>query len=631
MSDNNKFLNHKDPTSPIRDSVPDILPHLSKLTEEEKNTILAASLGMNHVPVDIMTFLFDDYFLGDEQITNHGKSIFNYWLDKLQEIFPSPLFDPYPYISFSGSVGSGKSYQSKLIGLYHYHKLDCCTNVFQSLGLAGGTKLSFGFFHANFETSKKDFVEFYKFVFSQSPYFRKLYNRPPIRLIPSGPQSTGSVLGTQLLYCVLSELGFWRPQDAKNKMDECLTRYNSRFANKRFWFGGVVADSSAKDSDHGATQRFEEIVPPEELFKISPAQWETRPELYEESKGKTFRVYKGDARQLPRVVEDEEDIVAQGMDPDRIINVPISAKHLFLANPIRNLQDLAGVPYTGQDLFFGGDLSHVLQCSSIRNTAPEIITVDFYNKEDKIVDKVQSMLWRIPRGTHLMVHYDIGLRKDITGVALCFYSGEKQVGNASLPCFKVPLVFGVSRIKGQSTSLDHLYGFIKDLVKLGYTITFSADSFASAGLFQSLERDGIDYRSISMDKTMDAGIMLKNLINSDRIEMPYHNTFLRECSEIKVVTNGVGNQHIKLDHPVVSNCTDFDYKDKNTSNNLPGTKDIFDAVCGAVYSAYLKYSEYLENGMAAGVGMTMKATENIVKDARAEVQKTFQGMLENLF
>ena len=629
------FIDHKDPTKPIDNDLPgmeQLAGNLyNSLSEEEKIIIGAKLLGMNHVPVDIHTFLQDDYFLGNELITNKGKSIFDYWNDKYDTIFPNPILNKYPYLSFSGCVGSGKSFASKIIGLYNYHKLDCCTNVYKSIGLAGGTKLAFGFFHANFETAKKDFVDFFKLVFDISPYFRKQYNQPPIRLIASGPQSTGAVLGSQLVFSVLSEIGFWRPQDAKNKMDEVLTRYNSRFANKRFWFGGVIADSSAKDSDHGATQRFEEIVPKNELYTLSPSQWEARPELYEESNGKTFRMYKGDSRQLPRVVEDDEDIIKLGMDPGRIINVPISAKHLFLANPIRNLQDLAGVPYTGQDLFFAGDLSHVLKCSSIRNLAPETVVVDFYNKEDRIFDKVQSMIWRIPKGTHLMVHYDIGLRKDITGICLCYYNGEKQVGNSSLPCFRIPLIFGVSRIKGQSTSLDHLYGFITDLIKNGYTVTFSADSFASAGLFQSLERDGVDYKSISIDKTMDAGIMLKNIINSDRLEMPYHNTFLRECSEIKVVTNGVGNQHIKLDHPAVSNCTDFDYKDKNNSGSLPGTKDLFDAACGAVYSCYLKYSEYLEGGMAAGVNMTMRATENMTKDAREETQKTFQSMLENLF
>ena len=630
----NKFIEHKDPTTPIDlGNVPDLTTDIgnlyNSLSDDEKNVVMAKFLGMNHVPVDIVTFLCDDYFLGDDQITNHGKSVFKYWFEHLPKIFPSPIFNRYPYISYGGSVGSGKSWCARIVGLYNYHKLDCCTNVFKSVGLAGGTKLAMAYFHSSQETALRDGVGFWKFVLGQSPYFRSQYNNPPIRLIPSGPQATGSVLGTQLIYSILSEITYWRPQDAKARVDEVLTRYSSRFANKRFWFGGVVADSSAKDEDQSAADRFEATVPSNELYVLKPAQWETRPELYEESHGQTFRMYRGDSRQMPRVLEDDEDPMMLGMDPDRIINVPINVKYLFLSDPVRNLRDLAGVPYSGQDLFFAGDLSHVLKAACIKNYAPEIITVDFYNKNDRIFNYVQNMVWRIPRGTHICVHYDIGLKKDITGVCLCYYSGEKQIGNTSLPCFRIPVIFGVSRLKGQATSLDHLYGFLTDLVNQGYTITFSADSFASAGIFQSLERDGIDYKSISIDKTMDAGIMLKNIINSDRLEMPYHNTFLRECSEIRVVTNGVGGQHVKLDHPDVSNCTDFDYKDK--SGALPGTKDIFDAACGAVYSCYLKYAEYLENGTHAGVNLTMKATQNITKSAFEETQKTFQGMLENLF
>ena len=207
MGKTDKFIEHKDPTTPIDlGNVPDLTTDIgnlyNSLSDDEKNVVMAKFLGMNHVPVDILTFLFDDYFLGDEQITNHGQSVFKYWVEKLQEIFPSPIFNRYCWISLSGSVGSGKSFISKIIGMYNYHKLDCCTNVYKSVGLAGGTKLAMAFFHANFETSKKDGIGFWKFILDQSPYFRSQYNNPPIRLIPSGPQSTGSVLGSQLIYTV---------------------------------------------------------------------------------------------------------------------------------------------------------------------------------------------------------------------------------------------------------------------------------------------------------------------------------------------------------------------------------------------------------------------------------------------
>ena len=509
-----------------------------------------------------------------------------------------------------------------MIGLYHYHRLDC-SNVFNSLGLAGGTKLAMGFFHASEETAYRDFVQFFKLIMEISPYFRKQYNTPPIRLISSGPKSTGSVIGTQLIYCVLSEIGFWKPADAKAKVDEVLVRYNSRFANKRFHFGSVVADSSAKDADSNASQKFEESVPENELFRIQKAQWEIRPELYAESKGVTFDFYRGDSKRVPRIIQEGEN--TDDLDKNRIIKVPISAKIHFINNPIRALNDLAGFPYSGKDLFFDGDLSHLMSCSIIKNTAPEEVTVDFYDKSETIYEKVETMIHRIPRGTHLFIHYDIGLKKDKCGVALCYYNGEvsDSSGNASYPTFRFPLIFTVSRKSGQSTSLDKLYQFLRQLAQM-YTITFSADSFASAGMFQSCERDGIDYKMISIDRTTDAAFMFKNVVNTDRCELPYNNILLRECSELRLLNNGT-----KVDHPAVSGCTDFDYAGKD--GEQPGTKDQFDACCGALYSCYLKYSEYLEGGYSTGIKKQMSAIQGMTSDPREEAGKAIQGMLESIF
>ena len=631
MAENTNFINQSDPTTPFDPNAVSLEAQYKKLSEKEKLQIACKLLGMNHIPVTMEQFLFDEYYLGCDTITNHGKQIFAYWLDKFKIIFPNPVITRTPFISFSGAIGTGKSYQSKMIGLYHFHRLDCCQNVFHSVGLAGGTKLAFGFFHASSETAYRDFVQFYKFVFDTSPYFRQQYNKPPIRMIASGPKSTGSVIGTQLIYCVLSEIGFWKVQDAKEKMDEVLTRYESRFKNKRFNFGGVVADSSAKDADHGASQRFEEIVPQKELFCIHPSQWEVRPELYAESEGKTFDFFIGDSKQVPRCMNPGEDPIKSGIDLDRIVKVPISAKHHFLANPVRSLQDLAGIPYTGASLFFNGDLSHLMNCSKIRNYAPEEVIVDFYDKSDRIIDHVRTMLYKVPKRTNLFVHYDIGLQKDKTGVCLCYYSGEVSdpTGTAQYPTFKVPLLFVVSRKKGQSTSLDHLYQFLKDLINEGYYVTFSADSFASSGIFQSCERDGIEYKSISIDKTMDAGVAFKNIVNTERIELPYCNILMRECSEIRIVTNGKTNSHVKLDHPLISSCTEFDYK--NVTGEQPGTKDLFDAVCGAVFSCLQKYSEYLEGGVGGNFEKAKQALDKVTHSAFEDTQKRFQSMVENIF
>lgn len=624
-----KFINQIDPTAPFNAEEVTFEEQYSKLTDRDKLLLACKALGMNHVPLDIKSFLFDEYFLGG--ITNNGNSIFPYWLDKFDQIFPTAVTTRTPFISFSGAIGTGKSFISKLLGLYHYHRLDCCVDASTSLGLASGSKLAFAFFHASADTAEKEFVQYYRNAFQTSPYFQHQYNNPVIRLIASGPKSTGSVIGTQLVYCILSEIGFWKPQDAKEKMDEVIGRYKNRFFPKRFYFGGIIADSSAKDSDHGATQLFEEKVAQNELFKISPAHWDVRPGNYAESKGKTFNFFIGDNTTLPRILNDDENPIDLGLDPDRVIKVPISAKLEFISNPVRSLQDFAGIPYTGSSLFFSGDLSHLMRCSSIRNYAPEEVTVDFYDKSDTIYSHVAPMIYTIPKKTNIFVHYDIGLQKDKTGVCLCYFKGEEAdpSGHAVYPTFRIPLLFLVSRKKGQSTSLDHLYQFLKDLVKDGYYVTFSADSFASAGIFQSCERDNIPYKAISIDKTLDAGVAFKNIVNTERIELPYHNTLLRECSEIRIVTNGKNRDHIKLDHPMISSCTKFDYE--NANGDMPGTKDLFDAVCGSVFSCLRSYSEYLETGANGNVEKMNKALDSLTKSAKEETQKVFQGMLESLF
>lgn len=487
------------------------------------------------------------------------------------------------------------------------------------------------FVHSSAETSLKNFVQYYKgFVFKESPYFsRQLYNNPPIRLIACGPKSSGALLGVDLFYSNLSEINFYNPKDAYERVGEVLGRIESRFKNRRFNFVAVVADSSANGVDFSAVKKFEESVPPEELLCVASPQWEVRPELYAESKGQTFKLYLGDPIREPYIIDNEEDIIKNNLDTDRIMDVPISAKYRFISSIERSIRDICGVAYDSSTLFFNNNLTHVLNCSKIRNLAPEKFAVDFYDKTDTIFDRVSSMIYKIPRGSTLFIHADIGLKDDNTGISCCMFDKEIIVGNSVLPTFKLPFMFVLSRLAGQSTSLDHIFQFLMDLRKNGYNVHFSADSFASAGIFQLCERENIPYRAVSVDKTMDACLMLKNAINTERIEMVYHRTLIREISELQVVYNGKNGDHMKIDHPLVSKCHTLDYE--GLTGEQKGSKDLWDSCAGAYYVAAQEYAEYKENGSAGGVGKSLEALNHITKDAREESQKIFQDMLESIF
>lgn len=58
MSSNNNFINQSDPTAPLNFDNIDIREQYTKLTESEKTMVAAKVLGMNHIPVDILTFLY---------------------------------------------------------------------------------------------------------------------------------------------------------------------------------------------------------------------------------------------------------------------------------------------------------------------------------------------------------------------------------------------------------------------------------------------------------------------------------------------------------------------------------------------------------------------------------------------
>jgi hypothetical protein len=514
--------------------------------------------------------------------------------------------------------------------LYIYHRLDCLSNVYRSLGLIEKAKLALVVVHASADTAERDFLRYIKYdVFENSPYFHNLYNldKSQIRLVAAGPR-TNSIIGLNVFAVILSEIGHIPPALGVERVNEVLTRVESRFKDKRFNFTLSICDSSARDEDNRAVKKFEEGCNEDEILKVHPAIWEVRKNLYAESGDKTFKVYLGDAIREPYVIENEKDIEKDNLDLDRIINVPLSAKYRFLNDIVRSIRDLAGINFSYENKFFK-NIIHLINCSKIKNYAPEEIVVDFYNKSDSIFDKVSGMIFRIPRGTNLFIHADVGLRKDKCAISCCMFDKEIVVGNSTLPTFKFPFMFLLSRLPGQSTSLDHIYQFLKDLIKNGYYITFSADSFASAGLFQSCERDGIPYKSISADKTMDAHIMFKNVINTERAELVYHNTLLREASEALVVYNGKSGEHMKIDHPQVSKCTEFDYSGK--IGEQPGTKDLLDACSSALYSCYQKYAEYKEGGVGGSIKKGIQAMDSITKDPREETAKVFQDMIESIW
>lgn len=80
---------------------------LDEYTKDQLLQILGNDIGLRFEIPDILTFLDDDYYLGNIFYNKRrGKSrIYPIWRDRLQEVFPNPLTTKSSYITVSGCIG----------------------------------------------------------------------------------------------------------------------------------------------------------------------------------------------------------------------------------------------------------------------------------------------------------------------------------------------------------------------------------------------------------------------------------------------------------------------------------------------------------------------------------------------
>ena len=112
MNENKNNINvGDDPTLPISSDInQNILEsEYNKLSNEEKILAACKLLGMDHKPVTIRRFICDDYFMGDDNLFNHGKALFDPWYAELEKIYPNSITTKYPWISLGGAVNRKSS------------------------------------------------------------------------------------------------------------------------------------------------------------------------------------------------------------------------------------------------------------------------------------------------------------------------------------------------------------------------------------------------------------------------------------------------------------------------------------------------------------------------------------------
>ena len=360
-------------------------------------------------------------------------------------------------------------------------------------------------------------------------------------------------------------------------------------------------------------------------WNCKPAHYEVRPNLYAKSEGKTFKVYSGDPKYPPQILPEDYKDGDLEIDPDKILNVPIQLKTEFRTNLIRSLQDLCGISVGSSDAFFPGGIENIIKCSTLVNRIPEVITIDFYNKEERIRDIIEPMIKDLSVGRALWIGLDLSasMGGDATGISAVTFEGWEDYDGTRMPKVKCWFLLAIKNKEGQELSLFHVQQFITDLAK-EYRIIVSADQAFSKQILQYCQQTHIRTNGrISTDLVpCEPAIFLKNLFNYSLIQIPVHKRFQREAHDLFYDKKG------KVDHPKKASISPlFD----NPEGKEIGSKDVWDSLASAVYSLKVSLDSGEEYGFNSGYVKQYEVLRSMSKDPRQESAQVFQDILENIW
>lgn len=563
--------------------------------------VAAKLLGYKKPPPDIMEFVEDEYYLGTV-----AKNLYPFWKEQLQDIFPTNIHTRYPILVITGSIGSGKSTFSRICSEYMVCRLDHLINPHRSMGMMPGKKIVFNYMMPTRAVADTEFPGTLNEWNQISPYFRQgmINGIDQYEFMTEGLIGKGAI-GRDVIFYVLSELNFLPYDKAFEKLDTALKRWTSRFKRFTDYFGMMIIDTSSKNDDSIA-EDFARNNPYGDMVKvIHTTEWLVKAHLNYYGRSGWFQVYKGDSMHSPFIVSESNPLTPE-LDKDLIINVPEELRGDFEFNLEKALMDQAGVSLSATDKFIP-NFSAVADGFCLPKPYPDVIDVDFYDPNDKIIYQLEEGVRLIPTDRILFIHYDIGVVSDCTGIGISYFDSWKDYGvdkdnkRMRLPFIKTPIAIGIGRREEQETSIFKLQEFIIDLSDR-FEVYFSADQFASRQLLQNLDMVGIPTKYISVDRTDQPYMYFKTLLNNHLWQGPKNERLITEVSELRRIGN-------KIDHPST------------------GSKDIADAVCGSIYNLYLNLD-------AAGQLSTKYIAQNsssALADRAKRPSDKFQQMAENIF
>ena len=522
-------------------------------------------------PVDVKTFVESSNYLGQPSLSEIQYNIVEamsqiYYKKDLEDLMGtnngSAYYDKYTKneIILQLGKGSGKDFTSTVGCAYLVYKLLCLKDPAKYFGKPSGDAIDLINVAINAQQAKNVFFKGFKTKIESSPWFAgKFYAKADSVefnksiTVYSGHSERESHEGLNLILAVLDEIsGFASEVGTANEQGKTAENIYKAFrgsVDSRFPdLGKVALLSFPRYVGDFISKRYEDVIAEKEIlekkhtFIINPALPEDNPDntfeiSWDEDHIKSYK--------FPGVLAIKRP--TWEVNPTRKIE---DFKLSFFTDPGDALMRFACKPTYSSDAFFK-QRDKLEKCMSLRNPIDNNKRFDSSFKPDP--EKIYY------------IHADLAQKHDKCAVAIAHV--DKWVNVQVLKDYEqispVVIVDAVAwwepKVEGP-VNLSDVKNWIINLRRQGFNIGMvTFDRWQSFDIQQELKSVGIRTDTVSVAKKHYEDFAM--LIYEERVAMPLIPLLLEEMGELKIINDK------KVDHP------------------RKKSKDLADAVCGAVFGA----------------------------------------------
>lgn len=499
----------------------------------------------------------------------------------------------------TGAIGVGKTTIAAIMMTYIIYKTLCLKDPRKFYRLTGNSPIVFVVMNLTLDLAYQGLYTLIVENIKSSPWFlervdiRGKYDviiefKEGIQLIAGS--NTNHVIGKNVIAACLDEVSFSKaPKGSKNSVMDMYRSIRRRMESRFMRSGnlpGMLGLISSKNDENSFLERYIEsnrynkktIVIDKPVYEIKPASTYMGPR---------FDVAVGDKTKSSYIINTEEDRARAEKDMQSIIHVPIEYKKAFEDDINEALKEIAGISAVASSKLipYPGRITSCIRTDKKSPLGVETIYLSL-TSDDTIMDYLEDLgRLKVDLGKPRFGHVDIALRGDSLGLVLVHESGQTTIQRTTIdgriqeyvePVFDADILLRVRAETGSEIPLFKIREFILWMNRHIYNrkiqvMTF--DGFQSADSMQLLNTSGIQSELLSVDRSAIPYLNLRSAILDKRVRFYDHPVLIRELSELEY-----DRVRGKVDHPEM------------TANNEPGSKDLSDALCGAVYNATKYYA-----------------------------------------